>query len=85
MPLALRAQQSAIPVIGFMSGRAAEDSALIVAAFQQGLGETGFVEGQTITIEYRWARGDYNRIPALVADLVGRGVVLLVALGGDTC
>jgi putative ABC transport system substrate-binding protein len=84
LPLALRAQQSAIPVIGFMSGRAAEDSALIVAAFQQGLGETGFVEGQTITIEYRWARGDYDRIPALVADLVGRGVVLLVALGGDT-
>jgi putative tryptophan/tyrosine transport system substrate-binding protein len=55
-PLALRAQQPAMPVIGFMSGRAAEDSAQIVAAFRQGLGETGFVEGQTIIIEYRWAR-----------------------------
>ena len=83
-PLALRAQQPAMPVIGFMSGRAAEDSAQIVAAFRQGLGETGFVEGQTIIIEYRWARGDYDRLPALAADLVGRGVVLLVALGGDT-
>jgi putative tryptophan/tyrosine transport system substrate-binding protein len=83
-PLALRAQRLAAPVIGFMSSRSAEDSAEIVAAFRQGLGETGFVEGQTITIEYRWARGDYDRLPALVVDLVGRGVVLLVALGGDT-
>src|SRR5581483_870913 len=83
-PLVARAQQSATPVIGFMSGRSAEDSAQAVAAFRQGLAETGFVEGQTVKIEYRWARGDYNRLPAFVADLVGQGVVLLVALGGDT-
>jgi putative tryptophan/tyrosine transport system substrate-binding protein len=83
-PHALSAQQTVAPVIGFMSSRAAEDSAQIVAAFRQGLGETGFVEGQNITIEYRWARGDYDLLPALVMDLVGRGVVLLVALGGDT-
>ena len=59
------------------------DSAPVVSAFRQGLAETGFVEGQTVTIELRWAYGDYDRLPALAADLVGRGVAVLVGIGGD--
>jgi putative tryptophan/tyrosine transport system substrate-binding protein len=82
-PLPARAQQPALPVIGFMSGRAPEDSAHLVSAFRQGLAETGFVEGQTVTIEFRWADGDYDRLPALAADLVSRKVAVLVGVGGD--
>ena len=82
-PLAARAQQPAMPVIGFMSGRAPQDSAHLVSAFRQGLAETGFVEGQTVTIEFRWANGDYDRLPALAADLVSRKVAVLVGVGGD--
>jgi putative tryptophan/tyrosine transport system substrate-binding protein len=82
-PLAARSEQPAMPVIGFMSGRAAEDSAHLVSAFRQGLAETGFVEGQTVTIEFRWANGDYDRLPALAADLVSRKVAVLVGVGGD--
>jgi putative ABC transport system substrate-binding protein len=69
-PLAAHAQQAVMPVIGFMSSRASEDSAHLVSAFRQGLAETGFVEGQNIKIEFRWAQGDYDRSPALAADLV---------------
>jgi len=72
-----------MPVIGFMSGRAPEDSAHLVSAFRQGLAETGFVEGQTVRIEFRWADGDYDRLPALAADLVSRKVAVLVGIGGD--
>ena len=79
-PLAARAQQR---VVGFMSGRAPDNSAHLVAAFLQGLAETGFVEGQNIAIEFRWADGDYDRLPALAADLVNRRVAVLVAVGGD--
>jgi len=82
-PLGTQAQQPAMPVIGFMSGRAPEDSAHLVSAFRQGLAETGFVEGQTVTIEFRWAHGDYDRLPALAADLVSRKVAVLVGVGGD--
>ena len=82
-PLGTRAQQPAMPVIGFMSARAPEDSAHLVSAFRQGLAETGFVEGQTVTIEFRWAHGDYDRLPALAADLVSRKVAVLVGVGGD--
>lgn len=82
-PLAARAQQPAMPVIGFMSGRAPQDSAHLVSAFRQGLAETGFFEGQTVTIEFRWANGDYDRLPALAADLVSRKVAVLVGVGGD--
>ncbi|MGB9059588.1 MAG: ABC transporter substrate-binding protein, partial [Pseudolabrys sp.] len=64
-PLPLRAQQKAMPVIGFMSGRGLEDSAYEVTAFRQGLAEAGFIEGQTIAIEFRWAQGDYSRLPVL--------------------
>jgi putative ABC transport system substrate-binding protein len=79
-PFAAGAQQ---PVIGFMSGRASDDSAHLVAAFRQGLAERGFVEGQNVAIEFRWADGDYERLPALAADLVSRRVAVLVGVGGD--
>jgi putative ABC transport system substrate-binding protein len=82
-PLATRAQQPAMPVIGFMSGRSPQDSAHLVSAFRQGVAETGLVEGQTVTIEYRWALGDYDRLAALAADLVSRKITVLVAVGGD--
>jgi putative ABC transport system substrate-binding protein len=82
-PLAARAQQPAVPVIGFMSGRAPEDSAHLVAAFRRGLAENGFVENKTVAIEFRWAHGDYDRLPALAAELVSRKVAVLVGVGGD--
>ena len=82
-PLAARAQQSTMPVVGFMSGRATEDSAHLVDAFKKGLADTGFIEGQTVAIEYRWANGNYDRLPALAADLVARKVAVLVGVGGD--
>ena len=82
-PLAAQAQQPAMPVIGFMSGRSPADSAHLVSAFRQGVAETGLVEGQTVTIEYRWALGDYDRLAALAADLVSRKITVLVAVGGD--
>jgi putative ABC transport system substrate-binding protein len=82
-PLAARAQQPGMPVIGWMSGRGPEDSAHLLAAFHKGLREAGFVEGQNIAVEYRWARGQYDRLPALAAELVSRGVALLVGVGGD--
>ena len=82
-PLAAHAQQSAMPVVGFMSGRSPEDSKHLVAAFRQGLSEAGFVEGQNVVIEYRWGLGQYDRMPALAADLVERRVAVLVGVGGD--
>jgi ABC-type uncharacterized transport system substrate-binding protein len=81
-PLAARAQQ-AVPVIGFMSSRSPEDSVHLLEAFRRGLKEGGFVEGQNVAIEFRWARGDYNKLPALAADLVSRRVNVLTAVGGD--
>jgi putative tryptophan/tyrosine transport system substrate-binding protein len=82
-PLAARAQQSAEPVVGFMSGRSPEDSARIAAAFREGLADAGFIEGQNVKVEYRWANGDYDKLPALAADLVNRKVAVLVGVGGD--
>jgi putative ABC transport system substrate-binding protein len=73
-----------MPVIGFLSARSAGASASLVAAFQQGLGDTGYVEGQNVTIEYRWADGQYARLPALAADLVDRKVDLIATSGGPS-
>jgi putative tryptophan/tyrosine transport system substrate-binding protein len=82
-PRALRAQQKAIPVIGFLGSRSPGESAPFVAAFQKGLSETGYAEGQNLAIEYRWAEGHYDRLPALAADLVGRKVDVILAAGDE--
>ena len=82
-PLPASAQQHAMQVIGFMSGRSPEDSTHLLAAFRQGLSEVGFVEGQNVAIEFRWARGQYDRLPALAAELVERRVAVLAGVGGD--
>src|SRR5271169_568542 len=82
-PLVARAQQPTMPVVGFMSGRSSEESAHLVSAFREGLAEAGFFDGQNLKIEFRWAQGDYDLLPALAADLVGRGVSVLVGVGGD--
>jgi putative tryptophan/tyrosine transport system substrate-binding protein len=78
-PLAARAQQPTMPVIGFLHARAPEDSKPQVAAFRRGLSESGYTEGQNVTVEYRWGRGQYDQLPAMAAELVRRPVALLVA------
>jgi putative tryptophan/tyrosine transport system substrate-binding protein len=82
-PLSARAQQPVLPVIGFLSSRSPEDSAHLVAAFRRGLAEGGFVEGQNVAIEFRWARGQYDLLPAMAADLVSRRVNVLTTAGGE--
>jgi putative tryptophan/tyrosine transport system substrate-binding protein len=79
---ALRAQQKPTPVIGFLGGTSPGPIAATITAFRQGLGETGYVEGQNVAIEYRWAEGRYDRLPGLAADLVGRKVDVILTSGG---
>ena len=79
----LRAQQKAMPVIGFLGGGFPGSRAALRAAFREGLKQTGWVEGQNVTIEYRWAEGNYDRLPELAADLVERRVDVIVTSGGD--
>ena len=83
-PFSVRAQQAARPVIGFMSARSPDDTGPVLQAFLKGLGESGFFDGQNVTIEYRWARGEYDRLPAFAAEFVQRRVNVLVATGGNS-
>ena len=79
LPRVASAQQKAMPVIGYLG---VGSPGVLTAAFRQGLSETGYVEGQSVAIEYRWAEGHYDRLPALAADLVARKVDLIMASGG---
>ena len=82
-PLAARAQQPEVPVVGWLNARSPDDAAHLVAAFRRGLGEVGFIEGQNVMIEYRWALGQYDRLPAMAAELVRRPVTVLASAGGE--
>jgi putative ABC transport system substrate-binding protein len=83
-PLAARAQQPAMPVVGFLSSRSPGESADVVAAFRKSVRQIGFVEGQNVVIAFRWAEGGYERLSALASDLVDLRVAVLFAAGG-TC
>lgn len=81
-PFSARAQQPAMPVVGYLSSRSPAESDAVLAAFRQGLGEAGYVVGQNVAIEYRWAEGNYDKLPALAAELVGLKVSAILAAGG---
>ena len=80
-PLAARAQQAGLPVVGFVNGGAADAAARYLAAFRKGLSETGAVEGRNVTVEYHWMEGRYDRIPTVIADLVRRQVAVISTPG----
>jgi ABC-type uncharacterized transport system substrate-binding protein len=82
-PLAVCAQQKTLPVIGFLSSRSPEDSQSVLAGFRKGLSESGILEGKDVVIEFRWARGDFGRLPALAAEFVRDRVAVIVAAGGQ--
>jgi putative ABC transport system substrate-binding protein len=81
MPFAARAQQPAMPVVAFINAGSTDGSARSAAAFRKGLGETGYVEGQNVTVEYHWLEGQYDRVPALITDLVRRRVAVIATPG----
>ncbi len=83
LQLAANAQQPTTPVIAYLSGRSADSSVRLVAAFRKGLSETGYVEGQNVTVEYHWLEGQYDRLPALLADLVRRQVAVIATPGSN--
>src|ERR1700720_3619807 len=80
-PLAARAQQPAMPVVGLVSPRSPEESARLGAAFRKALNETGYIEGQNVMVEYHWLEGQYDRLPPLMADLVRRQVAVIATPG----
>jgi putative ABC transport system substrate-binding protein len=82
-PMVARGQQPAMPIVGFLSTRSHDESAHLVGAFRRGLAENGYTEGRNVAIEYRWADGDYNRLPGLAAELAGRPMTVLAASGGQ--
>jgi putative ABC transport system substrate-binding protein len=82
LPLAARAQQPTIPVIGFLNTASLDTYSHLLRAFRQGLEETGFVEGDNLTIEYRWAENQFERLPALAGELVRQQVAVIAATGG---
>src|SRR5262245_42484329 len=84
LPLAARAQQAAMPVVGFLNTRAPGQDPHLLNAFRQGLRETGYVDGQNIAIESRWAAGQIDRLPQLAADLARRPVAAIAALSGSS-
>ena len=81
-PIVARSQQAVMPVIGFLSSRSSNVDAQLVDAFNRGLAESGFLEGRNVTIEYRWAHGQYDRLPRLAAELVNKPIAVLVSTGG---
>src|SRR6516225_9144997 len=83
-PLAARAQQRAFPVIGLLSSRSPAVDMPLIAVIRQALNETGLVEGQNVTLDYRWAEGQYDRLAGLAADLVRQQVAVIITIGGDT-
>ena len=83
-PVVARAQQTTVPVIGFLSGRSPNEASYLIEAFRRGLREIGYDDGRNVAIEYRWARGEYDRLPAFAAELVARSVSIIVSVGGSS-
>lgn len=82
-PVVAQAQEPGMPVVGFISSRSPAEATTALQAFRQGLGETGYFEGKNVKIEYRWAEGHYDRLPALAAEMISRDVAVLAATGGE--
>lgn len=81
-PLAAQAQQPGLPAVGFLSSRSPDEAAVHTAAFLRGMNDRGYIEDQSVAVQYRWAQGRYERLPAMASELVGLGVNIMVAVGG---